>query len=114
MYQSVWSGPLEDCGQETYTTWLQSLYSGESVERSISGCMKLLCQVIWVMAVIYLILNRKSEATWELMYLYMIGGLLFHTVWEGKSQYTYPYLYVLIPFAAAAAGGILKRLTGKE
>ena len=114
MYQSVWSGPLEDCGQETYTSWLQSLYSGESVERSISGCMKLLCQVIWAMAVMYLILNRKAEKTWEPMYLYMIGGLLFHTVWEGKSQYTYPYLYVLIPFAAAAVGELLKRLSGKE
>lgn len=114
MYQSVWSGPLEDCGQETYTAWLQSLYSGESLERSISGCMKLLCQVIWVMAAMYLILNRKAEKNWEPVYLYMIGGLLFHTVWEGKSQYTYPYLYILIPFAAAAADGMLKRLTGKE
>lgn len=114
MYQSVWSGPLENCGQETYTDWLRSLYSGESVERSISGCMKLLCQVIWAMAAMYLILNRKADTTWELMYLYMIGGLLFHTVWEGKSQYTYPYLYVLIPFAAAAAGRMLKRLTGEK
>jgi hypothetical protein len=66
------------------------------------------------MAAVYLILSRKSETPWELMYLYMIGGLLFHTVWEGKSQYTYPYLYVLIPFAAAAADEMLKRLTAKK
>lgn len=113
MYQSVWSGPLEVCGQETYTEWLQSLYSGEASERSISGYMKLLCQVIWILSSVYILMNRKSETSWELMYLYMIGGLLFHTVWEGKSQYTYPYLYVLIPFAAAAADRMLKKVTGK-
>ena len=32
-------------------------------------------------------------------FMYFIGGLLFHTAWEGKSQYVYSYVFVLIPFA---------------
>jgi hypothetical protein len=83
--------------------------------------MKLLCQVIWVMAAMYLILNRKAEKTWEPMYLYMIGGLLFHTVWEGKSQYIYQYLLVLVPFASCTlsngirgADSLLLRLAGRK
>ena len=51
-------------------------------------------------AFLALILRRTDTAGAEMLVLFFIGGLLFHTVWEGKSQYTYPYVFVLIPLAA--------------
>ncbi len=30
----------------------------------------------------------------------VIGGFIFHTIWEGKSQYTLPYFMLLIPISA--------------
>lgn len=30
----------------------------------------------------------------------VIGGFIFHTIWEGKSQYTLPYVMLLIPLSA--------------
>ena len=102
MYESTWSGPLEDCGQYTHTDLLQSIYTGGSWASGIAGYLKLLCLALWLFAAVFLVLRGRTEKGWEPMYLYFIGGLLFHTFWEGKSQYTYPYLFVLIPFAACA------------
>lgn len=110
MYESVWSGPLEDCGQYTHTDILKSLYSGGRWAEWITICMKLLCLALWIFAAWYLLLAGKETADWTPMYLYFIGGLLFHTFWEGKSQYTYPYLFVLIPFA----GNSIKTLITKH
>lgn len=108
MYESTWSGPLEDCGQHTHTDILQSLYTGKNWAEAITDCMKMLCLSLWILALAYLILCADHSG-WEPMYLYFIGGLLFHTFWEGKSQYTYPYLFVLIPFAACSLARILKK-----
>lgn len=104
LYESIWSGPLEDCGQYTHTDILQSLYTGGTWAAGITGYMKTLCIGIWVFAFLFLAFSGRKQTGWELMYLYFIGGLLFHTFWEGKSQYTYPYLFVLIPFAARTVG----------
>ena len=110
MYESTWSGPLEDCGQYTHTKILQSIYTGGTWARGIAGFMKLLCLMLWVYAAVFLLLQGRTAAGWEPMYLYFIGGLLFHTFWEGKSQYTYPYLFVLIPFAACAVRKLILKM----
>lgn len=53
------------------------------------------------------ILNRtcRSEGFWYAL-LYAVGGFLLHIVWEAKSQYTYPYVFVLIPGCARALAGM--------
>lgn len=107
MYESTWSGPLEDCGQYTHTDILQSLYTGGTWAAKITACMKALCIGLWIFAVLFLVFSGGKQAGWEIMYLYFVGGLLFHTFWEGKSQYTYPYLFVLIPFAANAVSRLI-------
>lgn len=109
MYESTWSGPLEDCGQYTHTEILQSIYTGGTWAAGIADSMKLLCMLLWVFASVFLVLNGSRNTGWEMMYLYFIGGLLFHMFWEGKSQYTYPYLFVLIPFAACSVRNIITR-----
>lgn len=102
MYESVWSGPLEDCGQYTHTKILQSLYTGDTWASGITDYLKTLTIGLWVFALLFLIFTGGKQTGWEMLYLYFIGGLLFHMFWEGKSQYTYTYLFVLIPFAAYA------------
>lgn len=109
MYESTWSGPLEDCGQYTHTDILQSLYTGDTWATGITAYLKTLCIGLWVFAVLFLVFDGGKQAGWEIMYLYFIGGLLFHTFWEGKSQYTYPYLFVLIPFAARTVGYLTEK-----
>ena len=109
MYESTWSGPLEDCGQYTHTDILRSLYTGDTWAAEITAYLKTLCIGLWVFAVLFLVFSGGKQSGWEIMYLYFIGGLLFHTFWEGKSQYTYPYLFVLIPFAAWTVGYLTEK-----
>lgn len=102
MYQSVWSGPLEDCGQTTDTALTQSIYTGGRAEDMIASVSKFVTVALWFFALVYLVVCAKGHSGWELMYMFFMGGFIFHTVWEGKSQYIYPYVFCLIPFAACA------------
>lgn len=110
MYQSLWTGPLEDCGQYTHTEILQSIYGGGQWGSGLKNYSKALCLAIWLFATAYTVKFRRGSMGWELLFMYFIGGLLFHTFWEAKSQYTYTYMFVLIPFSAHAAGQLLRRM----
>ena len=110
MFQSVWSGPLEHCGQKTHTDLLRSIYNGEKAESVIASFSKILLFVIYGFTACFLILRGRKHDGWEIFVMFFIGGLLFHTVWEGKSQYVYPYVFGMIPFAAAAVKWTTDRL----
>lgn len=102
LYSSVWSGPLAVCGQYTHTEYLQSLYSGQEAERTLRSYAKFITLTIWLLCVCFLMEYGKRIDGWQIFFMFFAGGLLFHTVWEGKSQYIYPYVFCLIPFAAYA------------
>ena len=99
MFQSVWSGPLESCGQETHTPLLQSIYNGGSAEKIIAFTAKALVIVILGFTLSFLLLAKNKTDAWQIALMFLIGGLLFHSIWEGKSQYTYPYVFTMIPYA---------------
>lgn len=100
MYQSVWSGPLESCNQRMNTSFLQSLYRGEKVEHIIYQYMKGYVLIVLIMSFVFLLKDWKLNKGTTLLLLCNIGGFLFHIFWEGKSQYTYPYVFVLLPLCA--------------
>lgn len=109
LFQSIWSGPLEDCYQNTKTPLLKSLYNGGVAEDILATMMKAYMLGFWGLCLIYLIRHHKEHNGWQLCFLMLIGGFIFHTIWEGKSQYTYPYLFSLIPFAAYAMSKLDKK-----
>lgn len=100
LYQSVWSGPKEDQGQFTHTPFLQSIYGGGRGLYWLEIFCEWLSLALWCFAVLFLLVFRQNAPQWRLFYLYTIGGVLFHLIWETKSQYVYPYVFCLIPFAA--------------
>lgn len=106
MFQSVWSGPLEACKQYTNTELLRSIYNGGEAEDRIEALSKQILLLVFGFTLLFLLLYRKQCEGWELLLLFFIGGLLFHTFWEGKSQYTYPYVFCMIPVAAYAIGAL--------
>ncbi|MCR4990470.1 MAG: hypothetical protein K6A38_06390 [Lachnospiraceae bacterium] len=42
---------------------------------------------------------KKKLFRYLIFPIIFIGGFLFHTIWEAKSQYTFPYFMLLIPYA---------------
>lgn len=112
MYQSVWSGPLESCNQYTHTELLQSIYNGKNAENAIATFSKFLCLIIWAFSFLFVYKHASKHDGWQIMFLFFIGGLIFHTLWEGKSQYIYPYVFCMIPFAMFAVADTVKTAEG--
>ena len=110
LYQSLWSGPAQIYGQTTYTPLLLSLYGDGKTEDLAEYCTKLLSLTIWLGACLFLIMKNTDSNGWKLFFLYLIGGFLFHIVWETKSQYVYPYVFGLLPFAACGISRLIRLL----
>ncbi|MBP5261387.1 MAG: hypothetical protein J6Z43_04570 [Clostridiales bacterium] len=53
----------------------------------------------WLGAIFFVWFGRKNEHFEEalIMPMIFIGGFIFHTFWEAKSQYTFPYFVILFP-----------------
>lgn len=103
-FQSLWSGPLNDCKQPVKTGFLKNLYGGGTAYEAVNEFGAVITAMIYVSAMaglIYSLVSREKIGFFGLVIcMYLAGGFLFHTVWETKSQYVYPYVYMLIPFAA--------------
>ncbi len=102
MLQSAWSGPLADCGQEVSTALLRDFYTGATSYALVAHWVKLVTLQLWGLALVFIVRYAGQTPGWEMAFMHCIGGLLFHTVWEAKSQYIMPYVVLLIPFAAYA------------
>ncbi len=120
-FQSIWSGPMERMEQYVHTRLLRSIYQEGIADKLLNLVCKCVVLPIWLFASVFLLVFHRKNRDWELFYLYLIGGALFHFVWETKSQYVYPYVFCLIPFAAFAfvqtarkCGGIVRRFRRKK
>ena len=76
---------------------------------TVEGFLNLYQTFIYWAALLFVILNRKNNN----VFLWIpgtavIGGFLFHMVWEAKGQYTLSYFVLLIPYAAIAAVQVSK------
>ncbi len=117
LYQSLWSGPLEEQGQYTHTEFLRALYTGDTAEQYLTTVMRCFSFGLWGAVLGFLLLSRRTFDGAELLLMYFAGGFLFHIFWEAKSQYIYPYVICLLPCAAyfcAKVSGKIKLLFSRK
>lgn len=113
MYESLWSGPLPDAGARNKTKFLNELYSGRSIEPQISLAMKGFVIVLFILTALFVIDRRNRKYDCNYIFLYFVGGFLLHIVWEAKSQYVYPYVFILLPCCAWEMTSISDRIQRK-
>lgn len=119
-FQSIWTGPNRwERNQETFTPLLQSLYEGRSAYRIFHFLMSLVLWTLYTTAAIYLFhLLRKIQPDFPSTQLagaiFLIGGFLFHLIWETKSQYVYMYILLLTPYAAQGFEILLSYLSNRK
>lgn len=107
-YQSVWSGPLESYQQYTQTNELNNLYNGGILYKLLVNWMNIMSVSIFLMSALSSILmiknktNKEETAVVLFTIIYFLGGFIFHLFWETKSQYVYPYVFLLIPLTMEA------------
>ncbi len=112
LYQSLWSCSMARVDrQDIYTPLLHSLYGGGKAENIAEGCAAFLSLLMWLSVCAFILTSAKGKQEWMLMFLYLIGGFLFHLLSETKSQYVYPYVFCLTPFAAAGLRRLLSRIS---
>lgn len=113
-FGSVWSGPLDWCGQPANTALTRSLYDQGKVFWLVYHGMKGLNVLVIAAALAGVFTQRRRFEAFGLPCLYLLGGLLFHLAWETKSQYVYTYLFLFIPLCAAALAAGYSRVAGKK
>lgn len=111
-FQSIWSGPIEAPKQQVKTALLKNIYTGGKAFQWIYRFSHLILLTIvsgGVILVGYRLWHGSSFSALEWFgMLYLLGGTMFHLIWETKAQYVYPYVLMLIPLAASAIGGALR------
>lgn len=102
LFESVWCGPIVDLEGNMYVDkpLLVSLYTGAYAEKAVSAFSKCMLIIILGATLGFLIRYRKKLEVSLVFPLYMVGGFIFHFFSEGKSQYTYMYVFALMPMAS--------------
>jgi len=79
--------------------WPKTLISEQGNYR-LSLYLNYLNFVIVAGAMLYLLLCSEDEHyyDWLMLAMIVIGGFVFHMVWEAKGQYTLPYFVLLLPY----------------
>ena len=76
---------------------------------TMEGFLNLYQTFIYWSALLFVIMNRKNNNVFLwLPGTAVIGGFLFHMIWEAKGQYTLAYFVLLIPYASIAAVQVSK------
>lgn len=126
-FLSQWTDSTLASCQATYSTFSQrsafveSFYTGK-----INNIFNKLCDnfqnvvmvgaIIWaVHAFIVLLKQKKADKTYEYLWLIaVIGGFLFHMIWEANSRYIFTYAMLIIPYAAAGYGNLAAPFIKKD
>lgn len=118
-FLSQWADGTYACRQATLATFggriglLQQVYEGR-----YSGVLIFYCNayqnLVYLGTFIFclLALKKKTRDSFHGLPLYLcligvIGGFLFHMLWEANSRYIFPYGLLLLPYAAAGLGQLL-------
>ena len=96
VYKSYWS--VQSVAQDNTALWFNS-FIGPKAEYPVVIIFSFFQIFVWFGAVLYVWLKNKNEHFEEalIMPLIFIGGFIFHTFGEAKSQYVFPYFVILFP-----------------
>lgn len=120
-FQSVWLAPyserprtrlLRNIYYSNYLPWNhhpQISWYQKSMKVIAAWCNFLVVTVL-VLAMGFMFYQRKELNPYAAFaVLYLIGGMMFHLIWETKSEYVFQYFICLIPTASMLLGEIRKK-----
>lgn len=89
-----------------------------ALNRLLEAYMNVYQQALYLLSCLGLLSawKQRSNPAMLILPLTVLGGFFYHTLFEAKSQYIYPYVMYLMPFAAQGlcmTGNWLKRLPVK-
>jgi len=102
-YDILWYGGVcEESGR--FNGLANMLFRDNAPARvALEGYMNLFQQAVYALALggtIDLLREKKTGAVQLMLPVTILGGFLYHMLFEAKSQYIYPYMMLMIPLAA--------------
>lgn len=106
-YEALWVNQFHS---GDFSRIVQSIYDGK-LYVVLHEYMNLYQSLIFT-AVLICLLTRKREWNPDQLFLILVilGGFAFHTLWEAKSQYIFPYFVILLPYGAAGIMDCLEKM----
>ncbi len=121
-YLTQWADPTLASCQATYTDFggrvevIKNLYDGDLNIYYVLFC-NMFQNVIYVGVFIWSLTNFRKMVLFGrkgwyisvyLGFITILGGFLFHMMWEANSRYIFPYAMFLIPYAAFGYGNLIE------
>ncbi len=116
-YDILWYGAV--CGKGgRFNGLAHAIFrDGSPVRALLAGYMNIFQQAAYVLALIGtcgMIREKRTEAVQLMLPVTVLGGFLYHMLFEAKSQYIYPYMLLLLPLAAAGMDLLAGRARNKR
>ena len=116
-YDILWYGAV--CGKSgRFNGLAHAIFRDSSPVRALlTGYMNAFQQAAYVLALIGtcgMIREKRIGAAQLMLPVTILGGFLYHMLFEAKSQYIYPYMLLLLPLAAKGLSALcdgLRRIT---
>ena len=116
-YDILWYGAV--CGKSgRFNGLAHAIFrDGAPVRALLTGYMNVFQQAAYVLALIGtcgMIREKRAGAAQLMLPVTVLGGFLYHMLFEAKSQYIYPYMLLLLPLAAKGLSTLcdgLRRIT---
>ena len=101
-YGTLWNGALCEHGG-AWDGLCEALFSQESGIRSaLETCMGAMQRALYLLALIGTAdgIRKRKDSLQTALPLIVLGGMMYHMLFEAKSQYAYVYAVLLVPLAA--------------
>ena len=117
-YDSLWMGELsEKVGR--YNGLISSIYRDKDGLRTLmDGYMDAMQAAVYALSAVggMRLMKEKGDMAALALPVTILGGALYHLLFEAKAQYAYPYMVYMLPLAAAGLCALeekLKKISGR-
>ena len=111
-YDSLWMGELsEKVGR--YNGLIGSIYRRKDGLRTLmDGYMDAMQTAVYALSAVggARLLKKKGDMAALALPVTILGGALYHLIFEAKAQYAYPYMVYMLPLAAAGLCTLAEKL----
>ena len=102
-YEIVWHGSI--CSKEGRFNGLANLVfqEGETIRMLLDAYLNIFQQALYILILlggVDTMRRREFRAEHAMIPVILIGGFLYHMLFEAKAQYSYPYVVMMLPLAA--------------
>jgi uncharacterized membrane protein len=114
---SQWNDPTYECQVSTNPRDVErgalgdSLYKGE-LRSVLQQFMNIYQSVIYGGILLFFLLKSKEKGKVEtyILFVVILGGVLFHQLWEAQSRYVFPYFVMMLPMAALGIQSLFDKM----